>query len=134
MTDGDYTTFTCTNRDMVVGDTYILELATSPIVENVRICMGTTNGDYPKAATVSISADKTNWTALTVKGTHIREYSVTLPQNVCVATEPSNKTNVMALDFVPTDENFVITPMLAKYIRFQIAAITTNPSGCAYTN
>lgn len=127
LTDGDYTTFTCLNRDMVVGDTYILELATSPIVENVRICMGTTNGDYPKAATVSISADKTNWTTLTVKGTHIREYSMTLPQNVCVATEPSNKTNVMALDFVPTDENFVVTPMLAKYIRFQITAIHDQP-------
>jgi hyaluronoglucosaminidase len=123
LTDGDYTTYTCLNRDIVVGDTYTLELANEATVENVRICMGTTNEDYPQTATVSVSADKTNWTQLTVKGTHTQEYSMSLPQNVCVATEPTNKTNVMALDFVPTDADFNVTPVTAKYIRFQVTAI-----------
>ncbi len=127
LTDGDYTTYTCLNRDIVEGDTYTLELANTATVENVRICMGTTNDDYPKTATVSVSADNANWTQLTVKGTHIREYSMALPQNVSVATEPSAKTAVMALDFVPTDDNFNATTVTAKYIRFQVTAIQDQP-------
>ncbi len=125
--DGDYTTYTCLYRDMVEGDAYTLELNNTATIENVRICMGTTNDDYPKAATVSVSADNSNWTELYVKGTHSKEYSMTLPQNTCVATEPSAKTNVMALDFVPMDENYVVTPVSAKYVRFQVTEIPSAP-------
>ena len=63
MTDGDYTTYTCLNRDMVAGDTYTLELYEPTTIENVRICMGTTNGDYPKTALLSVSTDNHNWTS-----------------------------------------------------------------------
>lgn len=127
LTDGNYATYLCLNRDMVVGDSYTLELGQSTNIENVRICMGTTNGDYPKAATVSISTDGNNWTPLTVKGTRVREYSMSLQQNFYVATEPANGTDVMALDFVPTDDAYNVVQKKAKYVRFQVTEIWGQP-------
>lgn len=127
MTDGDYTTYTCLNRDMVVGDTYTLELYEPTTIENVRICMGTTNGDYPKTALLSVSTDNHNWTDLTVKGTQTREYDMSLQQNFHVATEPEAGTDVMALDFVPTDHNFNPIKIEAKYVRLKITAIWGQP-------
>lgn len=127
MTDGDYTTYTCLNRDMVVGDTYTLELYEPTTIENVRICMGTTNGDYPKTALLSVSTDNHNWTDLTVKGTQTREYDMSLQQNFYVATEPEAGTDVMALDFVPTDHNFNPIKIEAKYVRLKITAIWGQP-------
>ena len=127
MIDGDYTTYTCLNRDMVVGDTYTLELPTPTVIENVRVCMGTTNGDYPKAATISVSADNKTWTTLSVKGARTREYSMSLSQNIKVATEPSTGTDVMALDFVPTDENFAPIGIRAIFVRLQVTEIWDQP-------
>ncbi len=53
-----------------------------------------------------VEDDNHNWTDLTVKGTQTREYDMSLQQNFYVATEPEAGTDVMALDFVPTDHNF----------------------------
>lgn len=69
MTDGDYSTFTCLNRNQQTGDAYTIRLSAMTKIEDVRICMGTTNGDYMNVGNVEVSADGKSWKKLVVKGT-----------------------------------------------------------------
>lgn len=69
MTDGNYSTFTCLNRNQQTGDSYTVRLAAMTKIEDVRICMGTTNGDYMNVGNVEVSADGKSWKKLVVKGT-----------------------------------------------------------------
>ena len=125
MADGNYGTYTCINQSQAVGDTYTVELASTTDVKSVRICMGTRNGDYPAKATVSVSADGNQWTQLRVAGTRGLTYSMDLPQNVKVATAEDDGSDVMALDFVPTNGSYVPTPIRARYVRFRVTSIPT---------
>lgn len=80
MYDGDYSTFTCINRNQQNGDAYQLKLSKSQPIERVRIVMGTVNGDYMTAGRVQISADGSKWTNLKVKGTNSVNYTMSIPQ------------------------------------------------------
>lgn len=76
MYDGDYSTYTCIKRNQQSGDAYTLTLADTTVIGDVRICMGTTNGDYMTAGRVQISKDGSTWTALNIKGTSNVNYTM----------------------------------------------------------
>lgn len=122
--DGNYSTYTCLNQVQAVNDVYQINLSKPETIENVRICMGTTNDDYAKKALVQISSDNNKWTSLCVAGTKNVEYSIDLPQNKVVGTVDG--ANVIATDFIPTDANGNFKPTEARYVRFKLTEI---PSG-----
>ncbi len=66
--DGDYTTFSTLNRNQEQGDSYVVTLSEQQPVYDVRLCMGTTNGDYPSAARIETSLDGKTWVPLTING------------------------------------------------------------------
>ncbi len=68
ITDGDYTTFTCLNQNQRANDAYTLTLKEVTPISDVRICMGTVNGDYMTSGRVQISTDGTTWKSLPMKG------------------------------------------------------------------
>ncbi len=70
LTDGDYSTFTCLNQNQRANDAYTLTLKEETPINDVRICMGTVNGDYMTAGRVQISTDGTNWTSIPMKGSN----------------------------------------------------------------
>lgn len=80
--DGDYNTWTCIERNQQEGDAYTLQLADMTPIYDVRVCMGTVNDDYMTIGRVQISSDGTQWTNLTVKGTNITNYRLSMEQNV----------------------------------------------------
>lgn len=121
MADGNYNTYTCINRTQKVNDDYTIRLTKQTEIKNVRICMGTTNDDYAKKAIVQVSADNKNWTTLKVAGSNTLYYSMSLPQNIVVGTESENGTNIVATDFVPTDANYNVTPITARYVRLRVS-------------
>ena len=87
MYDGNYNTFACLNQNQRNGDVYTLALTQSATIRNVRIAMGTTNGDYMLEGRVQISADGVTWTDLNVAGTSSPVYTLSLPQNVKYSNE-----------------------------------------------
>ena len=121
MADGNYNTYTCINRTQKVNDDYTIRLTKQTEIKNVRICMGTTNDDYAKKAIVQVSADNNNWTTLKVAGSNTLYYSMSLPQNQVVGTESEYGTNIVATDFVPTDANYNVTPITARYVRLRVS-------------
>lgn len=80
--DGDYSTYTCIERNQQDGDAYTLQLAEVTNIYDVRICMGTVNDDYMTVGRVQISENGSSWTNLPVMGTNITNYRLTLSQNV----------------------------------------------------
>ena len=80
--DGDYSTWTCLNRNQQAGDAYVLDLGSSVVLHDVRLCMGTVNGDCPTGALVQYSTNGSRWTSLKVKGTNTSTWSLSLEQNV----------------------------------------------------
>lgn len=46
---------------------------------------------------------------------------MSLPQNIVVGTESENGTNIVATDFVPTDANYNVTPITARYVRLRVS-------------
>ena len=122
--DGNYSTYTCLNREQQVNDVYQINLKKAVNIENVRICMGTTNDDYAKKALVQISEDNSKWMSLNVAGTKSVEYGIDLPQNKVVATVDG--ADVIATDFIPTDTSGKFKPTKARYVRFKLTEI---PSG-----
>lgn len=122
--DGNYSTFTCLNREQQVNDVYQINLKKAVNIENVRICMGTTNGDNAKKALVQISEDNSKWMSLNVAGTKSVEYGIDLPQNKVVATVDG--ADVIATDFIPTDTSGKFKPTKARYVRFKLTEV---PSG-----
>lgn len=89
MVDGDYTTYTCLNRNQQSGDAYTVDLGSITTIGDVRICMGTVNGDYMNYGRVQISTDGTKWTNLKVSGTSLTTFRMSLPQVVKYSDEMS---------------------------------------------
>jgi len=111
LTDGDYTTWFSVNRCQQTDDAYTLTLADTAIVRDVRICVGTTNGDYMNAGRVEVSLDGNSWTALKVKGTSVINFNLSLSQVVTYSD------NMKYCDFDGGSRK-------ARYVRFRI----TNPN------
>ena len=82
MVDGDYGTFTCLNRNQQANDKYLLDLGEKTVLHDIRICMGTVNGDYPTACRVQYSVNGTVWRNLKIKGTSTYNWSINAEQNV----------------------------------------------------
>ena len=82
MIDGDYTTWTCIRRNQEDGDAYIVRLRKSTPIHDVRICMGTENGDYMKAGLVQISQNGSTWESIPIRGTTDTNYTLTNEHNV----------------------------------------------------
>ena len=89
MIDGDYTTYTCLNRNQKNNDAYVVKLQNKIPIGDVRICMGTVNGDYMTVGRVQISLDGSTWKDLCVKGTSRTDYRMNLPQVVKYSDEMS---------------------------------------------
>lgn len=86
--DGNYSTFCTLNRNQQAGDEYTLDLGRVQTIHDVRICMGTVNGDYMTEGRVKVSEDGNKWFALRAKGVtdHFR-YTMDMPQNVKYSDE-----------------------------------------------
>ena len=89
MTDKNYTTFVCLNRNQQNGDAYTLRLSSLQPVYQVRVGMGTVNEDYMNVGRVQISKDGKAWTALKVKGTNTLDFKMSLPQVTRLSDEVS---------------------------------------------
>ena len=82
MIDGDYTTWTCIRRNQQDGDAYTVRLGKATPIHDVRICMGTENGDYMTAGLVQISQNGSAWENLPISGTTDTNYTLTNAHNV----------------------------------------------------
>ena len=80
MVDGDYNTFVCLNRNQANNDAYVVDLGKEIEIKNVRIAMGTVNGDYMNEGRVQVSTDGTKWYNLPVKGSSTTAFTMSLPQ------------------------------------------------------
>lgn len=87
MVDGDYGTFTCLNRNQQANDNYLLDLGALTTLHDIRICMGTVNGDHPTACRVQYSVNGTVWRNLKIKGTDTYNWSIDAEQNVKYSEE-----------------------------------------------
>ena len=87
MVDGNYDTYTCLYRNQQSGDKYVLDLGELTTLHDIRICMGTVNGDYPTTARVQYSENGVTWKSLMVKDTDIYNWSIGLEQNVKYSNE-----------------------------------------------
>ena len=85
--DGDYTTWTCINRNQQANDAYTVKFRKSTPIHDVRICMGTENGDYMTAGLVQISTDGNNWESLPISGTNDTNYTLENEHNVKYSDE-----------------------------------------------
>lgn len=74
--DGDYTTFCTLNQNQKQGDAYQVTLRTAVPIHDVRICMGTTNGDYMQVGNVQISEDGTRWINIPISGTRTVNFTM----------------------------------------------------------
>ena len=117
MTDKDYTTYTCIKRNQQSGDAYTLKLSKQQAIKNVRIGMGTTNGDYMTVGKVQISTDGEKWTNLNVKGTKSSDFKMSLKQVVPISDD------VCVCDFDGKDQEalyvrlYLSTPNTSKWLR-----------------
>lgn len=114
MTDGKYDTYTCIKRDQKVGDAYIVKLKEATPINRVRICMGTTNGDYMAEGRVQLSEDGQKWTDMTIAGTIDVVYTLAKKQNMDIAPE------VKACDFDGRGKT-------AQYVRLYVTKIQSAP-------
>lgn len=126
MADGDYGTYVCINRNQEVNDAYTIKLKKAETIKNVRLCMGTTNGDYSAQGNVQISADGKTWTTLKVAGTKNTTHSIDLAQNIVVGTESQFSTDIVATDFIPADDAGRPTTAKAQYVRFIVTTINNS--------
>ncbi|MBO5793647.1 MAG: discoidin domain-containing protein, partial [Bacteroidaceae bacterium] len=82
MVDGDYSTYTCLNRNQIAQDKYLLDLGAEIVLHDVRLCMGTVNGDYPLKGRIQYSVNGSTWANLKVKGTDNYNWTIDEAQNV----------------------------------------------------
>jgi hypothetical protein len=82
MIDGDYTTWTCIRRNQQNGDAYTVRLRKATPIHDVRICMGTENGDYMTAGLVQISTNGSTWESIPISGTTDTNYTLENEHNV----------------------------------------------------
>lgn len=87
MIDGDYTTWTCIRRNQQDGDAYTVKLRSALPVHDVRICMGTVNGDYMTAGLVQLSGDGRTWESIPISGTSNTTYTLEDEHNVRYSDE-----------------------------------------------
>ena len=87
MIDGDYTTWTCIRRNQQDGDAYTIRLRKLMPIHDVRICMGTENGDYMTAALVQISENGSTWENIPISGTTSTNYTLEDAHNVKYSDE-----------------------------------------------
>ena len=113
MTDGNYDTYTCLNRNQQNADKYLLDLGGNKTLHDVRICMGTVNGDYPTTARVQYSENGTQWKNLKIKGTDTYNWNIGVEQNVKYSDE------MVYCDFDGAKVN-------ARYVRLYILSANTS--------
>ena len=87
MIDGDYTTWTCIRRNQQDGDAYTVRLGKATPIHDVRICMGTENGDYMTAGLVQISQNGSTWESIPISGTTNTNYTLEDVHNVKYSDE-----------------------------------------------
>jgi len=87
MIDGDYTTWTCIRRNQQDGDAYTVKLRKNTPINDVRICMGTENGDYMTAGLVQLSTDNKTWESIPIRGTTNTNYTLEDEHNVKYSDE-----------------------------------------------
>ena len=130
MTDKNYSTFVCLNRNQQAGDAYTLKLSAAQPIYQVRIGMGTVNGDYMTVGRVQISSDGKTWTSLKVKGTNTADFKMSLPQ----VTRLSDEVSICDFDGAGKEALYVrlylSTPNTSKWLR--LYEIEVNGDG-AYT-
>lgn len=80
--DGDYTTWTCIRRNQENDDAYTVRLRKPTPVHDVRICMGTENGDYMTVGLVQLSEDGKTWESIPIRGTTEVNYTLGHQNNV----------------------------------------------------
>ena len=111
--DRDYNTYACLNQNQKNGDKYVFELNKLTPIHDVRVCMGTTNGDHMNSGNVEISADGNNWSKIVVKGTNNYDFTIDMAQSL-------KYTNDMRFcDFDGKGKE-------AKYVRFTVKSARTN--------
>lgn len=111
--DGDYNTFVCLHRCQYNGDKYTVKLKEPTAIHDVRICMGTVNGDHMNIGNVEISKDGKSWKKIRVKGTNTYNFTMNLPQVVKYSNEMSY------CDFQAAGEE-------AAYVRFNVTGARTD--------
>ena len=82
MIDNNYSTWTCIRRNQENGDAYMVKLRKAIPIHDVRICMGTENGDYMTAGLVQLSEDGNNWESIPISGTTDTNYTLENEHNV----------------------------------------------------
>jgi hypothetical protein len=87
MIDGDYTTWTCIRRNQQDGDAYTVRLKKNTPINDVRICMGTENGDYMTVGLVQLSTDNKTWESIPIRGTTNTNYTLEDEHNVKYSDE-----------------------------------------------
>ena len=85
--DGNYTTWYSVNRNQANDDAYMLTLSDTTIIRDVRVCVGTVNGDYMNVGRVEVSLNGKTWTPLKVKGTTTSNFTMSLRQVVTYSNE-----------------------------------------------
>jgi len=87
MIDGDYITWTCIRRNQQADDAYTIRLRKMTPIHDVRICMGTENGDYMTAGLVQISENGSTWESIPISGTTDTNYTLENEHNVKYSDE-----------------------------------------------
>ena len=113
LTDGDYNTFVCLHRCQYNGDLYTVKMAKLSPVYDVRVCMGTVNGDHMNVGNVEISKDGKSWKKIYVKGTRLYDFRMNMPQVVKYSDEMSY------CDFDANGQE-------AQYVRFNVKNARTD--------
>lgn len=111
--DGNYNTYTCLNRNQKNGDRYVLDLGTEVILHDVRLCMGTVNGDHPTTACMQYSADGTKWNNIKIKDLNGYNWNINLKQNVKYSDE------MVYCDFDGAGKT-------ARYVRLSLTSANTS--------
>lgn len=117
LTDGDYSTFTCLYRNQQANDAYTVKLSKPEPVKDVRICMGTVNGDYMNTGRVQVSADGRKWTNLKIKGTNTTDFKMSNPKVVKYSDEMSYCDFSGMADTVQYVRLYLSAPNTSKWIR-----------------
>ena len=113
MVDGDYSTYTCLNRNQIAQDKYLLDLGAEIVLHDVRLCMGTVNGDYPLKGRIQYSVNGSTWANLKVKGTDNYNWTIDEAQNVRYNDE------MVYCDFDGAG-------LKARYVRLMLLSANTN--------
>ena len=113
MIDGRYDTYTCLKRNQASGDNYLIDLGDKVAIHDVRLCMGTVNGDYPTTARMEYSVGGLTWKSMKIMGTNSTSWSIDAEQNVRYNDE------MVYCDFDGTG-------VKARYVRLVLSKPNTN--------